>query len=96
MDVDFEDVGLDHAELRMLAQLPGQVAVQLNHRELAQTLHQRLRQGRKPGANFHHNLAGPRRDRLDDLFDDALVSQEMLAKAFARDVFHEIAALPTP
>ncbi len=89
VDVHLEDVGLDHAELGMLAQLPGQVAVQLDHSQVPQSLNQRLRQGRQPGPDLHHSLARPRRNRLDDAFDDALVSQEMLAEAFARDVLHK-------
>jgi hypothetical protein len=70
------------------AQARGQVAVQLDDREAAQALHQRLREGGEAGADLHHGLARLRRDLAHDGVDDAGVGQEVLAEALAGDVLH--------
>ena len=72
----------------MRPQLQSQVAVQLYHGQTSQPLDQGLRQRRQAWPNLYHGLPGLRRNGLHDVFDDAPVGQEMLAKAFARDVFH--------
>lgn len=69
----------------------GQVAVELNHCQAPQALHQRLGEGGQARANFHHRLAGQRRDGAHDGFDDAAVRQKMLAEALAGNVFHAVA-----
>jgi hypothetical protein len=70
----------------MLAQARRQVAIELHHREPPEAFHQRLGEGRQARTDFHHGLAGPRADLAHDRGDDALVGQEVLAEALARDV----------
>ncbi len=86
--VHFQHIGLDDIELPVLAQPRGQVAVQLDHREPAQAFDQRLGQRRQPRADLHHGLPGLGRDGAHNRIDDALVAQEVLAEALARDVLH--------
>lgn len=77
----------------MRAQAHGQIAVKLNHGELAEPLNERLRQRGQTGADFNHRLAGFGRNGVHDGVNDASVCQKMLAKAFAWnvfDVFHRL------
>lgn len=76
----------------MATQALRQVAVQLNHRQGSESLHQRLRQRRQAGANFDHELAREWINRSDDGIDDAAISQEMLPKTFAGNVFSDFQA----
>jgi hypothetical protein len=74
---------------------PGrQVAVELDHRQVPQTLDQGLSQCGQAGPDFHHGLPRPGINGADDGIDDAAVGQEMLAEALARNVFHQAAARP--
>ena len=70
----------------MLAQAGRQIAIQLDHGHAAGALHQRLRQRRQTGADLDQALIGLRIDGTHDAVDDALVLQEVLAKALARHV----------
>ena len=67
----------------MLAQALGQIAVELNDRELAQSFDQRLRHGGQAGADLDHGVAGLRVDGAHDGVNDAAVGQKVLAEAFA-------------
>ncbi len=87
-EVDFEHIGLDHVELAVQAQAQRQVAVELDHREAPQALDQGLRERRQTRPDLDHRVARLRRDGLDDGVDDAVVAEEMLAEAFARNVLH--------
>ena len=86
--VDLEHIRFDHRQLRVFAQAHGQVTVQLNHRQMTQPLHQRLRERRQTGADLHHGLTSHRGDGVHDGIDDAAVRQKVLAKAFAGNVLH--------
>ena len=68
----------------MGAQPHREVAVELDHGQLAQAFDQRLGQRGEAGADLDHELARLGRDLVDDGFDDGLVGQEMLAEALAR------------
>ncbi len=72
----------------MGAQPRGKVPVQLDHGQVAQTLDQRLRQGRQARTDLHHRLTSPGINRLHDRVDDAAIGQEVLAEALAGDVLH--------
>ena len=87
-EVDFEHIRLDHRQVRVLAQAHRQVAVQLDDRQVTQTLDQRLRQRGQARPNFDHGLARFGVDRIHDGIDDAAVGQKVLTKPFACDVFH--------
>ena len=88
-EIDLEHVGLDHIEIVAQAQARGQVAVQLNHGELAQTLDQRLGQGHQAGANLDHGLARLGVNGFNNVVDDGAIGQKILAKALAGNMFHE-------
>ena len=90
-EIDLQYVRLDDIELPVQPQPKGQVAVELNYCQAPQALHQRLGEGGQARANFHHRLAGQRRDGAHDGFDDAAVRQKMLAEALAGNVFHAVA-----
>ena len=70
----------------MLAQAAGQIAVEFDHTQAAQALHQRLRQRGQAGPDLHHRVSRAGGDCLHDRLDDALVAQEVLAETLARDV----------
>ena len=86
--IDLQHIRFDHRQLRVLAQAHGQIAVQLDHRQMAQTLDQRLRECGQAGANLDHGLTGHRGNGVHDGIDDAAVCQKVLTKAFAGDVLH--------
>ncbi len=83
-EIHFQHVRLDHRQVRSPSQAARQIAVQFDHRQMAQTLHQGLSQRAKAGSDFHHPLSGARCDRLHDGVDDRRVGQEMLAESLAR------------
>ena len=72
----------------MRSQALCQIAVEFNHCQVSQALHQGLRQRRQPRPNFHHTLARLRRDGTHDGIDDAPIRQKMLPEALARNVPH--------
>ena len=80
----------------MRAQAHRQIAVEFDHGEAAQALHQRLRERGQTGADLHHGVAGLRRDGVDDGVDDGAIGQEVLTEALAGDVLHAQAALNGP
>ena len=86
-EVGIEHVGLDHRQLAVQAQAGREVAIEFDHRQLSEPLHQRLRQRGQARPDFHHRLARPRIDQPHDRVDDGLIDQEVLAEAFAGDVF---------
>ena len=77
----------------MRAQLPGQIAVQLNHGQVTQPLHQWPRHRRQPRPDLNHVLTGLGRNRLHDVFNDVSVRQKMLTESLARYVFHGVGVL---
>ena len=86
--VHFQHIGFDDRQLGMRAQALRQVPVQFDHREPAEPLQQRLRQGRQAGADLHHGLARLGCNFAHDGVDDGRVGQEVLAEALARDMRH--------
>jgi hypothetical protein len=72
----------------MFAPMRRQIAVQFHHGERTQSLHQRLGERTQAWANFDHVIAGLRMNPFNDLLDQTAINQKMLAKAFARNVFH--------
>jgi hypothetical protein len=52
-----------------------------------------LRHGGQTGADLDHALAGLGVYRLDDVFNDAAVGQEVLTKALARNMLHALKPL---
>ena len=86
--VHFEHIRFDHVELAVQAQAQGQITVEFDHRQAAQALDQRLGERGQAGADLDHGLARLGRDGVHDGVDDAVVGQEVLAKAFAGNVFH--------
>ena len=72
----------------MTAQTLGQITVQLNHRQMTQTLHQRLGQCCQTRTNLHHALTRAWINRTDNGINDAAVDQEVLAKTFTGNVLH--------
>ncbi|MCY1361329.1 hypothetical protein D9M69_479900 [compost metagenome] len=70
----------------MLAQPLGQIAVELDDRQAAKPLDQRLRERRQPRPDLDHRIAGLRRDRLHDPVDDPAVGQEMLSEPLSCNV----------
>ena len=73
-----------------LFQAHDQVAVQLHHVHLLQVAQQLLRHGTQAGADFDHGIVRLRRDGGRDVVEDEAVMQEVLAKAFAGYVFHNV------
>ena len=92
-EVDLEHVRLHHFQLRVGAQLGGQIAVQLDDRQPPQPLDQRLCEGGQARADFHHGLAWPGIYGANNLINDAAVGQKMLTKALAGDVLQGQARL---
>ena len=82
-EVDLQHIRFGHAQLGVAAQFSRQVAVDFNHLQVPQALHQRLGQRGPAGANFHHGLPGLGGNGADDVVDDRAVGQKMLAKALA-------------
>ena len=72
----------------MSTQFVGQIAIQLDHCQLTQTLDQGLRQSRQTRANFDHRVTGLWCYLFDDGFNDPHISQKMLPKPFTGNVFH--------
>ena len=85
-EVDLQHVGLDYLHPFALAPARGQVAVELDHRQRAAALEQRLGQRAQAGPDLDQRLAGPRRDGPHDGVDHGRIGQEMLAEALAGDV----------
>ena len=71
-----------------LFQAHDQVAVQLDHVHLLQVAQQLLRHGAQAGADLDHGIVRLRPDGGRDVVEDEAVMQEVLAKAFAGNVFH--------
>ena len=87
-ELHFQYIRLHHRQVRVFAQAHGQIAVQLDHRQVAQALHQGLGQSSQARADLDHGLARLRVDGVHDGIDDAAVGQKVLTEAFAGDVFH--------
>ena len=60
-------------QLRVFTQANGQVAIELDHRQMAQALDQGLCQSGQAGSNFNHGLSRLRCDGIDNGFNDAAV-----------------------
>ena len=87
-EVHPQHIGFDDFQLRMAAQMGGQVAVEFDHGQPAEALHQRLGQRGQTGPDLHHRLAGHRGDGGHNGVDDAVVGQEVLAETLAGDMAH--------
>ncbi len=86
--IHFEDIGLDHVQLGMFTQLTRQIAVQLNHGQVAQALDQGLGQGGQTRTDFHHDLLRLGRYCSNNFINHTSIGQEMLPKPFASAVLH--------
>src|SRR5262245_55144812 len=100
-DIDLQDVLVDQRERRTesLAEIPGQVAIDLDRRERAELLEQRCRERSAAGPDLDDALAAPRLDRRDDARDHLGIVEEVLAEALAhvaRVIACSIAALRLP
>ena len=89
-EVHGKHVGADDVEVadaaRTRRERIDQVAIELDRGQVAGSAQQRQRQRALAGTDFDDAVFGFRRNRLDDAAQDALVVQEMLAEALARDV----------
>jgi hypothetical protein len=69
-----------------------QIAVEFHHGDCSTALQQRLCECAQAGADLDEMIAAFRRDRADDLVNQALIDEEMLAEAFAGDMFQTMPA----
>jgi hypothetical protein len=61
-----------------------QIAINLNHGEMAQTFHQGLGQGSKARTDFNHALTRNRINGSDNGINDGVIGQKMLTESFSR------------
>jgi hypothetical protein len=76
-----------------LPQARDQVAVDLDHMQVGQPFEQRFGERAQAWADFDHGVAVARRDGVDDLADDAVGHQEVLAKTAPRHMTHHFGAV---
>jgi hypothetical protein len=73
-----------------------QVAVEFDHMQLVEVIEQQARHRAKTGADFDHGIGACRYDGLDNVLQDLLVGQKILAEAFAGYVFHPAVLILRP
>ena len=83
--VEFQRVALVDAQpfgREALLQAGDQITVDLDHMQVVDTFQQRVGQGAQSRTDFHHRVAGARRNGINDLANDSVGYQKVLAKPF--------------
>jgi hypothetical protein len=98
--VEFERIAFVHGQslgCEALLQSRDQVTVDLDHLQMVDAFQQRFGDGAQPGPDFHHRIARMRRNRVDNLVDDAGRDKEVLPKTLPGSVpgygFHPVRAV---
>src|SRR5450830_1489221 len=65
-----------------------QIAIKLNHVHVIKRLQQQARHRCQAGTDLDHDVVLFRRNGADDVVQDGLIGQKILAKTFTGDVFH--------
>jgi stress-induced morphogen len=74
--------------IESLLQSFDQIAIEFDHMHLTNLIQQQARHRGEAGADLHHGVVALRIDGANDVVQHKVIGQEVLAEAFAGDMFH--------